>query len=111
MTGAPALGFDWANRHRDAVKGIAYLEAIVRPSTWSDFPEPARPMFEALRSPAGEAVLLEQNMFVEQAVPPPMPSPRARCRSCRSRANPGAILSRARPWSSVEVRQIRKRSA
>ena len=25
------LGFDWANRNRDAVKGIAYMEAIVKP--------------------------------------------------------------------------------
>lgn len=64
-----ALGFDWANRHRDAVKGIAYMEAVVRPSSWADFPEQARPMFQALRSPAGEAMILEQNMFVEQAVP------------------------------------------
>jgi haloalkane dehalogenase len=64
-----ALGFDWANRHRDAVKGIAYMEAVVRPSTWADFPEQARPMFQALRSPAGEAMVLEQNMFVERAVP------------------------------------------
>jgi haloalkane dehalogenase len=64
-----ALGFDWANRHRDATRGIAYMEAVVRPSTWADFPEQARPMFQALRSPAGEAMVLEQNMFVEQAVP------------------------------------------
>jgi haloalkane dehalogenase len=63
-----ALGFDWANRHRDAIKGIAYMEAIVRPLTWSDFGE-ARPMFEALRSPAGDAMVLEQNMFVERAIP------------------------------------------
>jgi haloalkane dehalogenase len=64
-----ALGFDWANRHRAAVKGIAYMEAVVRPSTWADFPGDARPLFEALRSPAGEAMVLEQNMFVERAVP------------------------------------------
>jgi len=64
-----ALGFDWANRYRDAVRGIAYMEAVVRPSTWADFPGQARPMFQALRSPAGESMILEQNMFVEQAVP------------------------------------------
>src|SRR5262252_5156183 len=64
-----ALGFDWANRHRDAVNGIAYMEAVVRPSTWADFPEQARPMFQALRSPGGDAMVLEQNMFVERAVP------------------------------------------
>jgi haloalkane dehalogenase len=64
-----ALGFDWANRHRDSVRGLAYMEAIVRPSTWADFPGQARPMFEALRSPAGDAMVLEQNMFVERALP------------------------------------------
>ncbi len=63
-----ALGFDWSNRHRDAVKGIAYMEAIVRPLTWADFGD-GRPMFEALRSAAGETMVLEQNMFVERAVP------------------------------------------
>jgi haloalkane dehalogenase len=45
------------------------MEAVVRPSTWADFPGQARPMFQALRSPAGEAMVLEQNMFVEQALP------------------------------------------
>jgi haloalkane dehalogenase len=64
-----ALGFDWANRHRDGVKGVAYMEALVRPSTWVDFPVEASPLFQALRSPAGEAMVLEQNMFVERALP------------------------------------------
>ena len=64
-----ALGFDWANRHRDGVKGVAYMEALVRPSTWAEFPSEARPMFEALRSPAGEAMVLEQNVFVERGLP------------------------------------------
>jgi haloalkane dehalogenase len=73
-----ALGFDRANRHRTAVKDIAYMEAIVRPSTWADFPEQARPMFQALRSPAGDTMVLEQNMFVEQAVPYSVNSARKR---------------------------------
>jgi haloalkane dehalogenase len=64
-----ALGFDWANRHRDAVKGIAYMEAFVRPLTWEEFPPQARPIFEALRSPAGEQLVLEQNMFIERNLP------------------------------------------
>jgi haloalkane dehalogenase len=64
-----ALGFDWANRHRNAVRGIAYMEAIVRPSTWADFPGQARPMFQALRSPAGDAMVLERNLFVERVLP------------------------------------------
>lgn len=64
-----ALGFDWANRHRDAVKGIAYMEALVLPLTWDDFRPQIRPAFEGLRSPAGEQLVLEQNMFVEQILP------------------------------------------
>ncbi|MDQ6920046.1 MAG: haloalkane dehalogenase [Actinomycetota bacterium] len=64
-----ALGFDWANRHRTAVTGIAYMEAIVRPLTWSDMAEPGRSLFQALRSGAGEPMVLEQNAFVEQILP------------------------------------------
>jgi len=45
-----ALGFDWAHRHPDAVAGIAYMEAIVRPVTWDEWPESARNIFEAMRS-------------------------------------------------------------
>ena len=64
-----ALGFDWANRHRDAVRGIAYMEAIVRPRTWGDWAEPARTLFHGLRSGAGEQMVLEHNLFVEQVLP------------------------------------------
>jgi haloalkane dehalogenase len=64
-----ALGFDWANRHRDAVRGIAYMEAIVRPVAWADWPEAARKLFQGFRSPAGEAMVLEQNVFVERVLP------------------------------------------
>jgi haloalkane dehalogenase len=64
-----ALGFDWANRHQAAVKSIAHMEALVRPFRWADFPAEARPMFQRLRSPAGEAMVLEQNVFVERALP------------------------------------------
>ena len=60
-----ALGFDWANRNRDRVGGIAYMEAIVRPVTWEEWPEQARPIFEAFRSPAGEEMVIEKNLFVE----------------------------------------------
>ncbi len=61
-----ALGFDWANQHRDAVNGIAYMEAIVQSRTWDDFPERARPAFQAMRSPAGDKMVLEENFFVER---------------------------------------------
>lgn len=64
-----ALGFDWANRHRAAVQGIAYMEAVVRPGTWDLFPPQARDLFQGLRSPAGEAMVLDQNIFVEAILP------------------------------------------
>ena len=64
-----ALGFDWANRHRQAVKGIAYMEAIVQPLTWPDWPEAYRAVFQGFRSPAGEEMILTNNMFVESILP------------------------------------------
>jgi haloalkane dehalogenase len=64
-----ALGFDWAYRHPDAVKGIAYMEAIVKPYAWSEMPEPIRRILQALRSPAGEQMILEQNSFIEVNLP------------------------------------------
>ena len=64
-----ALGVDWANRHRDWVKGIAYMEAIVRPITWDEWPESARGFFEGLRSEAGEEMVLTRNLFVERVLP------------------------------------------
>jgi haloalkane dehalogenase len=64
-----ALAFDWANRHRQAVKGIAYTEAIVQPLTWSDWPESHRAIFQAFRSPAGEELILSRNTFVESILP------------------------------------------
>ncbi len=64
-----ALGFDWANRHRHRVAGIAYMEAIVRPVSWDDWPESARSIFQAMRSDAGEQIVLEKNLFVEAILP------------------------------------------
>jgi haloalkane dehalogenase len=64
-----ALGFDWASRHAQSVKGIAYMEAIVRPVTWDDWPDAARDIFQALRSPAGEEMILTKNLFVEAILP------------------------------------------
>jgi haloalkane dehalogenase len=64
-----ALGFDWARRHPEAVKGMVYMEAIVKPGTWSEFPEPARKIFQAFRSPAGEQIVLQQNAFIEVNLP------------------------------------------
>jgi haloalkane dehalogenase len=64
-----ALGFDWANRHRDRVLGIAYMEGIVRPLSWAEWPEAARRVFQGLRSEAGESMVLERNLFVEAVLP------------------------------------------
>jgi haloalkane dehalogenase len=65
-----ALGFDWANRHRAAVKGIAYMEAIVQPQAWDHWDKVnMRPVLKALRSEAGETMVLKDNFFVEQILP------------------------------------------
>lgn len=64
-----ALAFDWTYRHPDAVKRLAYMEAIVKPYIWSEYPEAARKIFQALRSPAGEQMVLEQNSFIEVNLP------------------------------------------
>ena len=64
-----ALGFDWANSHRKRVQGIAYMEAIVRPLTWAEWPPNARQVFQNFRSPAGEQMVLSKNVFVERVLP------------------------------------------
>jgi haloalkane dehalogenase len=64
-----ALGFDWASRHPSAIKGIAYMEAIVRPVDWADWPDAARDIFQAMRSDAGEDMILEKNLFVDAILP------------------------------------------
>ena len=64
-----ALGFDWANSHRKRVQGIAYMEAIVRPLTWAEWPPNARQVFQNFRSPAGEQMVLAKNVFVERVLP------------------------------------------
>jgi haloalkane dehalogenase len=65
-----ALGFDWANRHRDRVAGIVYMEAIVTPiESWEHWPESARGIFQGMRSDAGESIVIEKNVFVERILP------------------------------------------
>lgn len=64
-----ALGFDWAMRNPDKVAGICYMEAIVRPLTWDEWPEVATAVFQGLRSPAGEEMVLDKNLFVERILP------------------------------------------
>ncbi len=64
-----ALGFDWSRRHPEAVKGVAYMEALVKPVSWEDWPDAARGVFQAFRSPAGEEMVLQKNVFVENVLP------------------------------------------
>jgi haloalkane dehalogenase len=64
-----ALGFDWAHRNHGRVVGIAYMEAIVAPVSWADWPESARSIFRAMRSDAGESIVLDKNVFVERILP------------------------------------------
>ena len=65
-----ALGFSWAQRHPERVKAIIYMESIVRPFlSWNEWPEATRAFFQAQRSPAGEDLILEKNLFIEYLLP------------------------------------------
>jgi len=64
-----ALGFDWLRNHPDAVAGVSYMEALVAGLEWSDWPPAAIDLFKAFRSPEGEALVLEQNVFIENVFP------------------------------------------
>ena len=64
-----ALGFDWASQHRDRVQALVFMEAFVMPIEWDDFPESGRDLFRALRSPAGDDLVLNQNIFIEKLLP------------------------------------------
>ncbi len=64
-----ALGFDWARRHAQRVRGIAYMESIVRPMSWEEWPAVIRPLFEGFRSETGEQMVLDRNLFVERVLP------------------------------------------
>ena len=63
------LGFDWSKRHPGKVRGIVYMEAIIKPRSWSEMPETGRKIFQALRTPEGEQMVLEQNSFIEFNLP------------------------------------------
>jgi haloalkane dehalogenase len=64
-----ALGFDWAYRHPDKVKGIVYMEAILFHYDWNEWPDDARKIFQGFRAPAGEELILDKNYFVELVLP------------------------------------------
>lgn len=65
-----ALGFNWARRHADRVAGIAFMEAIVRPLAWSEWPDASRELFRSFRTPGvGETLIFEKNVFLERVLP------------------------------------------
>ncbi len=64
-----ALGFDWAKRNQYRIKGIVYMEAIVRPVSWQEWPDDAKKIFKGFRSSAGEEMILKKNLFVETVLP------------------------------------------
>ena len=61
-----AMGFQYARENPDKIKSISFMEAIVMPMTWDDWPENARNIFQLMRSEAGEEIVLEKNVFVER---------------------------------------------
>jgi haloalkane dehalogenase len=73
-----ALAFDRAARHPDRVRGIAFTETIVKPMTWEEFPNGGRELFRAIKTEGvGEAMILDENAFIEQALPAASASPLA----------------------------------
>ena len=64
-----ALGFDWSFQNQERVQGIAYMEGIVKPLTWDEWPENATKVFQGFRSEAGESMVLDRNIFVERVLP------------------------------------------
>ena len=64
-----ALAFHWANRHRERVEGIVYMEAIVQSLTWEQWPSAASRIFQGFRSDSGESMILDNNLFVERVLP------------------------------------------
>ena len=64
-----ALGFHWSYKHPELIKGIAYMEAIVKEMTWDDWDKNAKSIFQGFRSDAGEDLVLEKNYFVEKVLP------------------------------------------
>ena len=64
-----ALGFHWSYKHPELIKGIAYMEAIVKEMTWDDWDKNARSIFQGFRSDAGEDLVLEKNYFIEKVLP------------------------------------------
>jgi haloalkane dehalogenase len=64
-----ALGFYWAEQHPESVRSIAYMEGIVCPLSWDNWPESARGIFKGFRSEKGEELILQRNLFIEAVLP------------------------------------------
>ena len=56
-------------RHSEQMKGIAYMEAIVKPMSWDDWDQDAAGIFKGFRSEKGEDLILNRNMFIEAVLP------------------------------------------
>ena len=63
------LGLSWARRHEERMAGVCYMETLLRPLAWSEWPDSGRRVFEGMRSPAGEEMVLDKNVFVERILP------------------------------------------
>uniref|UniRef100_A0AAU2JMR1 Haloalkane dehalogenase n=1 Tax=Streptomyces sp. NBC_00049 TaxID=2903617 RepID=A0AAU2JMR1_9ACTN len=91
-----ALAFDWAARHPGRVRGIAFTETIVKPMTWEEFPEGGRELFRAVKTPGvGEAMVLDGNAFIEQALPGTVATP----------LDPADLEVYGRPYPTPESRR------
>ena len=64
-----ALGFNWAYNNKNSVRGICYMEAIVKTISWDDWPEDGKSIFQGFRSEAGEDLVLKKNLFIEGVLP------------------------------------------
>jgi haloalkane dehalogenase len=89
-----ALGFDWARRHADRVRGIVYMESLVQPRRWEDFPDGRDRIFRALRSEEGERLVREENFFVETVLP----------KSILRALRPAEMQAYRRPFADSEAR-------
>ncbi|WP_433433242.1 haloalkane dehalogenase [Nonomuraea sp. CA-141351] len=71
-----ALAFDWASRHPDRVRGIAFTEAIVKPMSWDELPEDGRDLFRAIKTEGvGESMILDEDAFLRQGLPTTVTTP------------------------------------
>jgi haloalkane dehalogenase len=95
-----ALGFSWAHRHPDRIKALVYMEGIVRPFlSWDEWPETTREFFKAQRTPQGEDLILEKNLFIEFLLPLRGISKDAIEVYRRHYRNPGAARTPMLEWS------------